>query len=486
MQKIKDLKPSLLWKYFDEILRIPRPSKKEGKIIAYLEKFAFEHHLKYKKDIAGNILVSKSSSPGYEKKKVTILQCHVDMVCEKNEDSSHNFEIDPIEAYIEDGWIKAKGTTLGADNGIGIAAQLAILADNSIKHGPVECLFTVDEETGLTGAFRLEPDFLNGEILLNLDSEDEGELFVGCAGGANTIARIAYQTRHLDDEYVSYSITVKGLTGGHSGDDIHKGYGNSIKILTRFLWNATQRFKIRLCHIQGGHLHNAIPREAKARIAVKIINEKSFLEYLNQFYSTIKNELKITEPNLNITYNSLSSQFTSLKKKYQKRLLYALHSCPNGVIEMNHELPDLVETSTNLAAVEFIADNIVQITTSQRSSLESAKMNIANQIESLFMLVKAKVTLTDTYPGWTPNTNSEILKITKNCYKDLYGIKPKVKIIHAGLECGLFLKKYPGLDMISFGPTIKGAHSPAERLEIMSVEKFWYLITRILENIPET
>ncbi len=485
MPEITDLKPSLVWNYFNEILKIPRPSKKEGKIITYLENFALKNHLDYKRDTAGNILIYKTASKGYSNKKTTILQCHVDMVCEKNEDVRHDFENDPIDAYIDDEWIKAKGTTLGADNGIGIAAQLAILKDNSIKHGPLECLFTVDEETGLTGAYMIQPDFIKGSILLNLDSEDEGELFIGCAGGADSIIRIPYQTKEISKKHIGYLIAIKGLTGGHSGDDIHKGYGNSIKILTRLLKNAGQQFKIKLCHFQGGNLRNAIPREAKAIVAFKIKNENLFLEFIQNQKVEILNELKTTEPGLNITCEKVQLPESCLKKKLQSQLLNALHACPNGVIEMSHEIPGLVETSTNLASVNFLNENYIEIVTSQRSSFESAKKNIASQIESLFMLLDATVIITDTYPGWAPDTNSKILHITESKYEELFNVKPRVRAIHAGLECGLFLKKFPGLDMILFGPTIKGAHSPGERLEISSVSKFWKLLIKVLENIED-
>jgi dipeptidase D len=485
MSSISDLKPTGIWHYFDEILKIPRPSKKEGKIIAYIENFAIQHQFDYKKDSAGNIVINKPASKGYTSRKKTILQSHVDMVCEKNEDIRHDFENDPIEAYIENDWIKAKGTTLGSDNGIGIAAQLAVLTDNTLKHGPIECLFTVDEETGLTGASMLEPDFINGSILLNLDSEDEGELFIGCAGGADTIIRIPYQSKPINKKYIAYSVLIKGLTGGHSGDDINKGFGNSIKILSRIIRQTTQQFKLKLCQIQGGNLRNAIPREARAIIALKAKHENSFLDSIENFTNEIKNELKSTEPNLTFTCEKVSLPETSMKKKQQYQLLNSLHACPHGVIEMSRDIPGLVETSTNLASINFIDDKSIEVVTSQRSSYESAKKNISSQIESLFMLMNATVIITDTYPGWAPNRNSEIVNITEALYEELFAKKPVVRAIHAGLECGLFLRKYPWLDMISFGPTIKGAHSPGERLEISSVNKFWQLLTVILEKIPE-
>lgn len=484
MSTIHELKPTLIWKYFEEILKVPRPSKKEEKIIAYIESFAKLKKLKYKKDSAGNILISKKASEGNENKTTTILQSHMDMVCEKNSDSNHNFETDPIQSYIDNGWIKAKGTTLGADNGIGMAAQLAILDDESLIHGPLECLFTVDEETGLTGAFRLENDFFTGKILLNLDSEDEGELFIGCAGGMDTTIHIPFNKEPADKKSIAYKVTILGLTGGHSGDDINKGFGNSNKILSRLLWNAGNNFGIRMFDFQGGNLRNAIPREAFALITIRPQDETKLKEYILQFSEIIKNELQVSDPNFELKTEPVTYPEFVIDIDDQNRLLNSLHGCPNGVFRMSDNMPGLVETSSNLASVK-IANDKVHIVTSQRSSINSAKKNGSDMIKAQFSLPEAEIIQTDNYPGWAPNTSSEILNITKKSYKDIFGTEPIVRAIHAGLECGLFLQKYPELDMISFGPTIRGPHSPNERLEIITVDKFWKLLLEVLKNIPD-
>jgi dipeptidase D len=484
MQNIRELEPSLIWNFFNEILKIPRPSKKEEKIIAYLEKFAVQKKLEYKKDSAGNILIIKNADKGFENLKTVVLQSHVDMVCEKNSNVEHNFEVDPIPAFIEDGWIRSKGTTLGADNGIGIAAQLAILSDSNLKTGPIECLFTVDEESGLTGAFQLEKDFMTGKVLLNLDSEDEGELFIGCAGGMDTLAKIPFKKVPVVKFSKAYRITISGLKGGHSGDDINKGLGNSNKILTRLLWNVTQLFKIKLFDFQGGNLKNAIPREAYADVVIKTEFDKQFIDYITGFSNIIRNEL-LTEPDLKIDYKSIPVPETVLKKKHQKRILNSLHACPNGVIEMSTIIPGLVETSSNLASVKFLASDFAEIITSQRSMQGTTKKNISDRIRAQFELANAEIFQSDNYPEWTLNKESKILQITVKAYEAVFKRIPIVRAIHAGLECGLFLVKYPDLDMISFGPTIRGAHSPDERLEIESVGKFWKLLVKVLNMIPE-
>jgi dipeptidase D len=484
MSTINELRPTLIWKYFEEILKVPRPSKKEEKIIAYLESFAYEKKLNYKKDTAGNILIYKKAYSGYENKITTILQSHMDMVCEKDNSSKHNFDTDPIQAYIEDGWVKSIGTTLGADNGIGIAAQLAVLDDENLVHGPLECLFTVDEETGLTGAFRLENDFIIGKILLNLDSEDEGELFIGCAGGMDTVAHIPFSKKTTDKTAIAFKITISGLTGGHSGDDINKGYENSNKLLSRLLWNATDKFEIQIYDFQGGNLRNAIPREAYASITLNPNDESKFNEFVFNFSDIVKNELQVSDPNFNIKIERSQCPEFVMDHDDHNRLLNSLHACPNGVIRMTDGMPGLVETSSNLASVK-LDNNLINIITSQRSSINSAKRNISDMIKAQFSLPGAEIIQTDNYPGWAPNISSEILKITKKSYKDLFGNEPVIRAIHAGLECGLFLQKYPELDMISFGPTIKGPHSPNERLEISTVEKFWKLLLNVLQQIPD-
>ncbi|NPA68750.1 MAG: aminoacyl-histidine dipeptidase [Chlorobi bacterium] len=479
---IQDLKPAEIWKYFDEITKIPRPSKKEEKIIQYLLDFAKEHNLEAEKDEVGNVIIRKPASPGKENHKTVILQSHSDMVCEKNADTEHNFDTDPIQTYIDGDWVKAKGTTLGGDDGIGIAAALAVLASDKINHPPIEALFTSDEETGMTGAFGLKEGFMKGEMLINLDSEDEGELFIGCAGGMDTVAEFSYKKKDVPENSVAYKISVTGLNGGHSGDEIDKGLGNSNKILNRIILNAYNKFGVRLAEFNGGNLRNAIPREAFAVITVKEQNAGALEDLVITMSNDIKNEFAITEKNLSINIEKTGLPEFVIPKGTQKKLMHSIYGCWHGVYQMSAEMPGLVETSTNLASVKFI-DGKIKIETSQRSSVESAKYDMAQTVASVFKLAGAKVTHGDGYPGWKPNTNSEILKITETSYEKLFGEKPVVRAIHAGLECGLFLEKYPYLDMISFGPTIKGAHSPDERMNIPTVQKFWDLLIDVLEKL---
>lgn len=486
MAILNNLQPAEIWEFFDQILEIPRPSKNEVKIRDFLVKFAISNKLSYQIDGGGNLVIRKDPTRGMEKRKKVILQSHLDMVGEKNSDVIHDFSKDPIIPRMEGDWIMAAGTTLGADDGIGIAAQMAVLSSNTIQHGPLECLFTVDEETGLTGAMALEKGFIDGSILLNLDSEDEGELFIGCAGGIDTLARFKYKTRIFPFHHLAYNVKVSGLKGGHSGDEIHKSpTGNSNKILARFLWNVTRYYRVRLAWFDGGNLRNAIPREAEAIVVVPEGSSKDFENYFNSFQQTLYNELKYREPNLKLELSKTHQPETVINIKVQKRLINSIYACPHGVIKWSDELEGLVETSTNLASVKFTDNNTILVTTSQRSSLDSGIRDISDRIESLFSLANAKVWHTDGYPGWSPDKNSEIVKLTAKTYQDLFGIKPVVRAIHAGLECGLFLQKYPELDMISFGPTIKGAHSPDERLSIESTEKFWKLLLEVLKRIPE-
>ncbi len=486
MSQIRSLEPSILWKYFDEILTIPRPSKKEEKIRNFLKDFANDLKLNYKVDKAGNLLISKAASKGLENRKTVILQSHMDMVCEKNTDVIHDFYKDPIVPIIKGEWVSAEGTTLGADDGIGIASQMAILASDNIEHGPLECLFTVDEETGLTGAMALESEFLKGSILINLDSEDEGELFIGCAGGIDTVATFKYKTRIFPAGHIAAKVQVLGLKGGHSGDEIHKSPGgNSNKILNRFLWNASREYGIRLSSFDGGNLRNAIPREAEALLSVPSKNWEKFKNYFEEFTKIITNELYISEPDIRFNLTKTRATEVVLTKKSQFRLLSSLYACPHGVIKWSEEVEDMVETSTNLASVKFKDNRCIEITTSQRSSVESAKKDISDRVAAIFEAMGAKVRHTDGYPGWKPNPDSEIVKITAESYNMLFNESPVIRAIHAGLECGLFLDKYPNLDMISFGPTIKRAHSPDEKIHIKSTVKYWKLLLEVLRRIPE-
>ncbi len=485
MKEIKSLEPKILWHYFADVIKIPRPSGKEEKIRQYLIDFGEKSGLETVTDKTGNVLIRKNATSGMEAMKPVVLQGHMDIVAEKNAESNHDFENDPISAYINGEWITANGTTLGADDGIGIAAMLAVLSDKELKHGPIECLFTVEEETGLTGAKGLEPGLLNGKTLINLDSEDEGELFIGCAGGIDTLATFSYKTKRIHNNSIAYKITVNGLRGGHSGDEIDKGLGNSNKILNRILWNAEKLYKIKISDFNGGNLRNAIPREASAIIVIREKHKNNFENYFKDISREIKNELATTEPGLKIKHERIERPGEVLREGIQKRLLNAIYACPHGVIAMSQEMKSMVETSTNLASVKFIEGNRILITTSQRSSVNSAKQDIADQVASTFHLAKAKVEYTGNYPGWAPNPDSEIAKLLAGSYEKLFNEKPVVRSIHAGLECGLFLEKYPDLDMISVGPQMKGVHSPDEKLHIGSTQRFWKLLVDVLENMPE-
>lgn len=481
---LKDLKPARVYHYFEEICQIPRPSKHEGKIAAYLADFGRKHNLETIVDKTGNVIIRKPASKGMENLKSVVLQSHMDMVCEKNSDLEHDFDTDPIQPYIDGGWIKAKGTTLGADDGIGVATQLAILDATDIAHGPIECLFTVDEETGLTGAFGLDKTTLKSTILLNLDSEDEGEIFIGCAGGKDTVITLPCKMENITVKSEGYRIKVSGLKGGHSGDDINKGLGNANKILNRLLWVATQEFELRLASFNAGNLRNAIAREGSAVVAIPADKGKDFVKFVQEFNTTVRAEYNITEPGLLIEAVAAENPAKVMDHDTQQKLLNSVYACPHGVIAMSASIPDFVETSTNLASVKTNEDSI-EITTSQRSSVESEKHDIGNMVVSVFNLAGGKSVHSDGYPGWTPNPDSKILEISKAAYERLFGYSPKVKAIHAGLECGLVGEKYPLMDMISYGPTLRGVHSPDERLEIASMQKFWDFTIEILKNIPK-
>ena len=478
----KDITPQI-WQYFEEICRIPRPSKKEEKICAYIRQFAADHQLIYKEDDAGNIVIIKPATAGKEQLPGVILQSHVDMVCEKDSDVVHNFDTDPIDYYIDEEWMKARGTTLGADDGIGVATMLAILADKEITHGQIEALFTVDEETGLTGARALQEDFLSGTILINLDSEDEGELFIGCAGGIDTVATFSYTLEPIPSNSVAYTLEVDGLTGGHSGDDINKRRGNAIKILNLLLLDCSSMFGISLCRFEGGNLRNAIPREASATIVVDKQYCSLFEQYCISEMKMWQVCMRSTSPGFVFSIEPCEMPEHIVDIVSQSCLLNTLSLCPSGVVSMSTAVPGLVSTSTNIASVKFTDNRKIIVTTSQRSDSEDAKTSINKRIRRIFAMMDAEVKSSDGYPGWTPNPQSPILEITQAAYQTLFGNAPVVRAIHAGLECGLFLEKYPLLDMISFGPTIKNVHSPSEKLHIPSVKRFADLLLEVLDEI---
>lgn len=478
---IEGLKPELVWKYFAEISKIPRGSKNETAIINYVLETAKKLGLEAKKDRIGNVAVTKPASSGKENVPTVVLQGHLDMVCEKNKDKIHDFSRDPIELIREGNIIRANGTTLGADNGIGVAISLAIMEDKSLVHGPLEFLFTVDEETGLTGAQNLQSDFLKGKILINLDSEEEGALYVGCSGGQDTIGTLSIEWENAPEDYSAFTISITGLRGGHSGLDINAGRANALKLLNRVLWNLNEKLDLRISKFEGGSKRNAIPREAEAVICIPKDKSAFVKSEIQNFQNLFAIEYAKVDSGVKLTITE-TSKSKVLKKNDSNKLLNLLYSLPHGVVAMSADIPNLVETSTNLAIINFNENNIV-IATSQRSSVESCKKDIVYQVSSVFRLAGAKVENTDGYPGWKPNLNSKILSISKDIYKKLFGKEPEIKAIHAGLECGIIGEKFPGMDMISMGPTLEAVHSPDEKIYIDTVEKFWKYLLEILKNI---
>lgn len=467
---------------FKEITRIPRESGHEEKIVEYLVNFAKEHGLEYKTDDVNNVVITRPASKGYEDRSTIVLQGHTDMVCEKNAGVEHDFAKDPIRYVIEDGWMIAKDTTLGADCGIGVAAQLAALIDPA-PCGKIECLFTSSEETGMDGAFGLKPGFITGKTLINLDSEDEGELFIGCAGGLDTTAVFSYIPEPLPADAKCFSVRIFNGVGGHSGDDINKGRANAVQLLARFLNDclSSADFKLSLCCIDGGNKRNAIARESSATVALTG-DESAFKSHWDSFSADVKGEYSVTEPDLSFALESVPAPAFAFDTDSAMRLVRGLYAAPHGVLSMSADIPGLVETSTNLASVKMLEGNKVRVGTSQRSSSTSARRAAAAKVEASFLLAGAEVTHEGEYPGWKPTLDSEILRRSVASYKKLFGVEPAVKAIHAGLECGLFLEIYPDLDMISFGPTLRGVHAPGERLDLASLDKFTLLLDDILHN----
>lgn len=482
--ELKDLKPKRVLEIFDEITKVPRPSKKEGKIRQYLLDFAKKHNLEAKTDAVGNVVISKPATPGHENAPTIILQGHMDMVCESN-DKSFDFENNPITTIVDGEWVHADGTTLGADNGIGMAASLAVLTEPELIHGPLEALFTVDEETGMTGAFNIGDNMISGDMLLNLDSEDDAELFVGCAGGVDTVCTFHYNRSFAPKDFVYFKIDIANGLGGHSGGDIHLGRANANKLLARFLFTLLQKYEVTLTEIDGGNLRNAIPRAAHAIIGVHTSQKEDVRVALNEYSAMIQSEYKDIEPTLQISMESVDVPEFAVDQQTTAAIIRALYSAPHGVVSMSRELEGLVETSTNLASVKMLDDNKIVVTTSQRSSVDSRKWDIAYQVEALFLLAGAEVQHGEGYPGWQPNMDSPIMKIARDAYKELYGISPAIKAIHAGLECGLFLQKFPHLDMVSFGPTLQGVHSPSERMHIPAVEKFYEQLKLTITKVAD-
>ncbi len=481
---IKDLKPARVFEIFDEINQVPRPSKKEEKIRQYLLDFAKKHDIEVKTDAIGNVAMFVPATPGYENAPMVVLQSHMDMVCESN-DKNFDFDNNPIKTIVDGEWLRADGTTLGADNGIGIAASLAALTDKNYVHGPLEALCTVDEETGLTGAYNLGEGMIKGSILLNLDSEDDAVLFIGCAGGIDTQAAFHYRRSFAPTDFVYFKADVSGLLGGHSGGDIHLGRANANKIIARFLYGISLRHEVVIAEIDGGNLRNAIPRAAHAVFGVHTSRKEDVRVAFNELIAELENEYKGLETGMKLTLESTEKPEFVIDQTTSSNLIRAIYSAPHGVISMSRELQGLVETSTNLASVKMVDDNKILVTTSQRSSVESRKFDIANQVKALFTLAGAEVKQGEGYPGWQPDMNSPIMEKARDAYKELYGVTPEITAIHAGLECGLFLQKFPHLDMVSFGPTLRDVHSPSERMHIPTVERFWEQLKLTLTKVAE-
>lgn len=480
-----ELKPARVFEQFAKINQIPRPSKHEEQIISYLQQFAKERNLSCEVDKTGNVIIRKPASKGLENLAVTVLQSHMDMVCDKLVDVEFDFHKDPIQTYVEGEWLHAKGTTLGADDGIGCAIELAILDSNDIEHGPLECLFTRDEETGLTGAFGLEAGFMSGEYLINLDSEDEGQIFVSCAGGINTTASFNFEREMAPEGHFFLEASVKGLIGGHSGDDIEKKRANAIKILARFLYMQQEKMDLRLAQWNSGKMHNAITRDGKIVFAVPSDKKDDVKVDWNVFTKEVEDEYHVTDTNMVWSLKSADAQ-TVMPKSVSKNLILALQALDNGVFAMCQDkaLEWMVETSSNVASVQSEQSKVV-VVSSQRSNVMSNLRNMADTVKATFQLAGAEVVQNDGYPAWKMNPNSKLVKITVDAYKKLFGKEPIVKGIHAGLECGLFSEKYPNLDMVSFGPTLRFVHTPDERLHIPTVQMVWDHLLEILKNIPQ-
>ena len=481
--EIRQLEPQALWNKFADLNAVPRPSKKEERVIAFMKEFGKNLGLETIEDEVGNIIIKKPATPGMENRTTIVMQSHLDMVHQKNGDTVFDFDTQGIEMIVEGDWVKAKGTTLGADNGLGVATIMAILESTDIPHPAIEALFTIDEETGMTGAMGLKGGLLSGGILLNLDTEEDDEIGVGCAGGTDVTARRTYEEEETPEFKIGYKVTVKGLQGGHSGMQIHEGLGNANKIMNRVLFDGFENFGLRISEIDGGSLRNAIPRESNAVVAIDAIHEDAFLLEMDLMSTTIKKELRTMEPDLDISISKVETPNKIMDLGVQEGLTRALYSALNGVYRMSADIPELVETSNNIARVK-VKDGNIKIGCLTRSSVESSKIDLANMLRATFELTGCEVECSGDYPGWTPNMDSAILKVMAKLYEDLNGEKPHVAACHAGLECGILGQNYPNMDMISFGPNIKGAHSPDERAQISSTQKYWKFVLEILKAIP--
>ncbi|MDC3351076.1 aminoacyl-histidine dipeptidase [Flavobacteriaceae bacterium] len=482
--EIRNLRPRSVWNKFADLNAVPRPSKKEERVIAFMIDFGESLGFEVIEDSVGNVIIKKPATIGMEDRKSIVMQSHLDMVHQKNNDTKFDFLTQGIEMYIEGDWVKANGTTLGADNGLGVATIMAVLESKDISHPAIEALFTIDEETGMTGAMGLKEGLLNGDILLNLDTEEDDEIGVGCAGGIDVTAEKDFKQESTPVGKIGYSIVVNGLQGGHSGMDIHKGFGNANKIMNRILFDSLEKYGLRINEIDGGGLRNAIPRESRAIVAIDSLHESSFLHNLGELIRSIKLELKTTEPGLVISLTNIDTPKLIMDSDVQLGLTRALYAAWNGVYRMSPDIEGLVEASNNIARV-VVKDGNIKICCLTRSSVKSTKIDLAMTLRSTFELIGFKVTMSGDYPGWAPNMDSSILQLLRSLYESMYNEKPHVAACHAGLECGILGTNYPEMEMISFGPNIKGAHSPDERVQISSVNKFWNFLLEILKNIPK-
>ncbi|MBD0778731.1 aminoacyl-histidine dipeptidase [Maribacter sp. ANRC-HE7] len=483
-QEVRQLEPQCVWNKFADLNEVPRPSKKEGRVIQFMLDFGTSLGLETFSDSVGNVIIRKPATVGMEDRKKITLQSHLDMVHQKNADTKFDFDVEGIKMYVDGDWVKADGTTLGADNGLGVATIMALLESVDIPHPFLEALFTIDEETGMTGAMGLEGGVLQGDILLNLDTEEDDEIDIGCAGGIDVTATRSYTEESVDADSVGCQIAVKNLQGGHSGMDIHKGLGNANKIMNRLLFNAMEAYSIQISEIDGGSLRNAIPRESFAKIALKRTEAHDFERSFGKWVKAIKSEMLVNEPDLTITMVLSETPAKVMPKTTQEKLVRSIYTAHNGVYAMSAAIADLVETSNNIARV-VVKGGAIKIGCLTRSSVNSAKMDLANALKSAFELAGCTVEFAGEYPGWNPNPDSVILRVLEGKYESLFAAKPQVVACHAGLECGILGQNYPEMDMISFGPTIKGAHSPDERVCISSVQKFWKFVLEILKDIPK-
>ncbi len=482
--EIRNLEPKQLWNKFADLNAVPRASKKEEQVIAFMKDFGKKLNLETIEDEVGNVIIKKPATSGMEDRETIVMQSHLDMVHQKNADTHFDFETQGIEMFVDGDWVRAKGTTLGADNGLGVATIMAILESTDISHPAIEALFTIDEETGMTGAMGLKGGLLEGKILLNLDTEEDDEIGVGCAGGVDVTATRTYNEEETPEFKIGFSVIVKGLQGGHSGMQIHEGLGNANKILNRLLFDGFENFGLRISEIDGGSLRNAIPRESKAIVAIDAIHEEAFKAEMTELANEIKAELKTMEPDLAIVVSETETPKKIMDLGVQEGLTRALYAALNGVYRMSADIPDLVETSNNIARV-IVKDGHITIACLTRSSVESSKWDLANMLRATFELTGCEVAFSGDYPGWKPNMDSAILKVLDSLYEKMNGQKAHVAACHAGLECGILGQNYPEMDMISFGPNIKGAHSPDERAQISSVQKYWKFVLEILKQIPK-